>query len=307
MQQNENTAAKIIHIPGKQDSKTKQPVVVDKHARGAQRTLEVLQLLNRSLDLETILDNFVRELTVELPLDGIEYSYEAVNTYIRKGRQSKQSCFYNLVVEQQDLGRITFRRRYKFTEDELKKIEDLLCALVYPLRNSVRYQRALELAYRDTLTGLANRTALDHQLKKEISRTSRHGTPLCLSIIDVDNFKYINDRYGHLAGDQILINISSILVSNIRSGDLVFRYAGDEFIILLNNTKLAGANLAVERIRSAVEKGSYPVVVDEQIKPTISIGITEFRPKDDLKSLFRRADEAMYEAKARGRDKVYTG
>ena len=305
MQQQNNTAANIIQMPQVLNSQVVAQEEIGEKFKRTLRTLETLQRLNNTLDLGTLLEAFYQEITIELPLDGVGYIYDIEDITLKIGRQSRQSCFYNLVLEKQELGKITFRRRKAFAQEEIKTLEDHLCALVYPLRNAILHRRALQLAHRDPLTRLPNRTTLNQQINKEINSSVRYDTTLSLMVIDIDRFKVINDKYGHLSGDKILTTVSGILLDNLRSADLVFRYAGDEFVMLLRNTDLQGADLAARRIQSAINKTNFPIINATTLRPTVSIGITELRADDDATSLFERADEAMYDAKARGRNRVF--
>ena len=119
MMQQETTAPKIIHLPEKLDSAPDEQAQPDKDHRSALRTLETLQRLNRSLDLDTLFETFVKEVVKQIPVDGFEYEYEPLKLSFQRGRHSKHSCFYNLVVEKQNIGKITFRRRQEFSAQEM--------------------------------------------------------------------------------------------------------------------------------------------------------------------------------------------
>ncbi len=131
--------------------------------------------------------------------------------------------------------------------------EYLLGALVYPLRNALDFRRAREDASRDPLTGVYNRLGVDGLLRREIGLAHRHATPLSLAFLDIDHFKSINDSYGHASGDAALRVFAECIRSCIRDTDVVARYGGDEFMLILSNTPLAGARLVAERLRRAVE------------------------------------------------------
>jgi diguanylate cyclase (GGDEF)-like protein len=124
--------------------------------------------------------------------------------------------------------------------------------------------------------------------------------PLSLSVIDIDNFKRINDRYGHLVGDRILVGVSNLIRQCIRKHDYLIRYGGEEFVILSNETDLVGAKLMCEKIRETVE--TYDFNLAEQI--TISIGVTELQSTDDQESFFSRADKLLFQAKKLGKNCV---
>jgi len=246
----------------------------------------------------------VAAASADVPIDGLEYECPELGLNILHGRQAHHACVYRLTLEDSSLGTLVFRRRHRFKESELSKLEELLCVLIYPLRNALEHQRALRMAHLDHLTNLPNRQALERHIKREFGLAERYKTPLSFMVIDVDNFKLINDRYGHLAGDEILKNIAQTLTGNVRNTELVFRYGGDEFVILLSNTDLEGARLVAERLRVALDKLDFPQRETGGLVPTASIGVAQMKMGESPESLFKRTDEAMYDAKAQGRNRV---
>jgi diguanylate cyclase (GGDEF)-like protein len=297
-------ANKVVNLHAERHPILSQPQGGGRPTSKAIRALAVLQRLLTSLDLETIIKDFFSALSVEIPMDGVRYDYPELGLSFSYGRQTLQSCTYTLNVEDQELGTLVFRRRARFTECELERLEELLCTLIFPLRNAIRYQQALSLAHHDALTNLPNRKALEFQVKREMGLASRYGTPLSFMVVDIDHFKAINDRFGHLTGDRTLQQIARILTDNVRSTELVFRYGGDEFVILLSNTSIEGARVAADRIRQQLDKADFDALGKDSVRPTASIGISQMRQNDDAISLFQRTDEAMYDAKASGRNRV---
>jgi diguanylate cyclase (GGDEF)-like protein len=190
-----------------------------------------------------------------------------------------------------------------FLPKETHLLETLLCALVYPLRNAILYKRALETAFKDPVTGISNRAAMDTVIRREVELSRRHGNQLSLIMLDIDKFKAVNDTHGHLAGDALLKGLAMCLQECIRSSDIVFRYGGEEFAIVLSNTDLPGAQLLAERIRRAVELREFRLE-RLAIKITVSVGVAQLGPKDDMPILIERADRALYAAKAQGRNRV---
>ncbi len=165
------------------------------------------------------------------------------------------------------------------------------------------YLQALKTAYRDPLTGLNNRAALDNDLEQELDFANRHGLALSIIILDLDKFKEINDTYGHIAGDDVLKKLAVCIAECIRRSDIIYRYGGEEFIVLLRNTGAVGARLLAERIRLAVEKlvckhNSFDIQV------TTSLGVATLREKETRQSFLQRADKALYLAKERGRNRT---
>ncbi len=162
------------------------------------------------------------------------------------------------------------------------------------------------LSMHDGLTGLSNLRYFQIALKRETHRAARDGTPCSLLMIDMDHFKLVNDTYGHPVGDQALIFVAKLLKKGIRPGDTLARYGGEEFAVILPNCSLQYAIQVAERLRHATEQASIPIAGKQPLSFTISIGVAEIRdtPKPDLKRLVKTADEALYEAKSLGRNRI---
>jgi diguanylate cyclase (GGDEF)-like protein len=161
------------------------------------------------------------------------------------------------------------------------------------------------LSITDGLTELHNHRYLQEQLAREIKRLARTGKGLSMLIIDIDDFKQLNDRYGHAAGDEFLRQLARILRESVRDTDLLARYGGEEFVILTTGTDLAGATVLAEKLRMKVSETSF--IVDSSMRPrrmTVSIGVAEY--KRSRTEFFTAADAALYRAKAAGKDCVVT-
>ncbi|MFZ5354055.1 MAG: GGDEF domain-containing protein [Bacillota bacterium] len=157
-----------------------------------------------------------------------------------------------------------------------------------------------KLAYKDPLTGLSNRRGLDEIGKTEVERAKRYKHPVSIMMLDIDRFKKINDTYGHLLGDEVLLKLTGVIYEIVRLTDYKFRWGGDEFIILLPETNQKDAAEMAERLRKHVEGTDF----GECGKVTISIGLAGFNPTDELEDILQRVDEALYRAKDSGRNKV---
>jgi diguanylate cyclase len=157
----------------------------------------------------------------------------------------------------------------------------------------------------DNLTNALNRNAYNFKISQLVREYERFKEVFSLMVIDIDNFKQFNDTYGHKAGDKILHSVSANIQLALRTSDLVFRYGGEEFVVLINKISPENACKLGEKIRSQVENDFF-VDQNKKLKVTVSIGITCARDGDDEISLFERADEAMYEAKKFGRNRVET-
>jgi diguanylate cyclase (GGDEF)-like protein len=189
--------------------------------------------------------------------------------------------------------------RRKETESEQAK-----SALV---DRNARLQQANEvlnqLSITDGLTRLHNHRFFQDHLTREIKRVTRSGEPLSMLLTDIDDFKQLNDRFGHAAGDELLTRIAQILVDCVRDSDLVARYGGEEFVILAINCDLSAAEQLAEKVRTAIAESSF--ILDDSLRPqrvTVSVGVATFR--GNRKRFFQRADEALYRAKSQGKNCV---
>ena len=191
------------------------------------------------------------------------------------------------------------------------RLEDLLLRINVVLKKRSEKQencRKLEeltfLTTRDDLTGLFNTRQFYRHIAKEVDRSNRYFRPLALILMDIDNFKSLNDTYGHLFGDKILSGIGEIIKLAIRTQDTAYRYAGDEFTIILPETELEMAISVAERVRQAIEIETQALSYPKPLKVTVSIGVVEYLTDEDIKSFVHRADSAMYVSKKRGRNKI---
>lgn len=157
----------------------------------------------------------------------------------------------------------------------------------------------------DALTGIHNRRWFDDTLPRVIARHRYASTPMCVVVVDVDHFKKFNDVYGHAAGDKVLVSVAATLQQKLRPTDLLCRFGGEEFVVILPSTPLPGGHIAAERLRKHVEKLACVGPNEIALPPiTISLGVAELGEGDTLESLLGRADAALYQAKAEGRNRV---
>ncbi len=166
-----------------------------------------------------------------------------------------------------------------------------------------KHESLSKLTITDPLTQLANRRFLEDQISREIKRLARTQQGLSMLVVDIDDFKKLNDRYGHAAGDEFLKQVAGILREHVRATDLVARFGGEEFVVLATGTDLEGAVVLGEKLRQGVAEASF--IVDESMRPrraTISVGVAQYRGSQ--MDLFNSADAALYEAKASGKNCV---
>ena len=175
-------------------------------------------------------------------------------------------------------------------------------------RNRKELTQALEhireLATRDELTGLPNRRYMAEMMQLEHARTMRHGLPLLIAQLDLDFFKAVNDTYGHGAGDVVLQNFAKLVSANIRGSDILARWGGEEFVLLMVNTSVHDGSQMLERVRSVVAAAPMPVAPGQNLRVTVSIGAAQLQQGDEPAQLLMQADEALYAAKHQGRNRV---
>jgi len=159
------------------------------------------------------------------------------------------------------------------------------------------------LAITDRLTGIFNRAYFDEVAVKETERAARYGEPLSLLLFDIDHFKAINDSYGHLVGDQVLIELTRRVGDQLRANDVLARWGGEEFAVMLPHCEVAEAVRVAEKLRALIQTQPF----DPVGQVTSSFGVADFRPTDNLDTWLKRADDALYAAKAGGRNQVCLG
>jgi diguanylate cyclase (GGDEF)-like protein len=190
----------------------------------------------------------------------------------------------------------------KETSQQLTTLNHSLEAKVQERTNTLEElnKKLLDKTQKDALTGLYNRGYLYERLEQEMTRFKRYETPFSIIFLDIDHFKKINDTYGHIAGDSVLKELSALLHSELRTLDIIGRFGGEEFIIILPNTPVAYAHTVAQKLRLEIANS----IRIEDHKITSSFGVTQMGKKDDDKTLIARADKALYQAKLSGRDAV---
>ena len=280
-----------------------QPTLIERPASLSQLRQQLSLQLQTSLEPQRILGLFFREIQRLVPLDALTYEHKPSDLRLEFGLRGHHSISYSLSHEGEHLGDLVFRRNQRFSEQEQGYVESLLSALLYPMRNALLYRAATQSALRDPLTDTGNRIAMDQTLQREIKMSRRHLQPLSLLMLDIDHFKLINDNHGHSAGDDVLKAVAASIKNQLRNVDMVFRFGGEEFLILLSNTSREAAAMVGERLRFAVQAENY-LADGHVIELTVSLGCSTLLPGESAESLLRRADSALYVAKREGRNRL---
>lgn len=200
-------------------------------------------------------------------------------------------------------GLVLLFRSEAFRHEERDVIDIFAATLSIVLAHMTAQEHILNLAETDDLTGVANKRSFRRRLPQEIERARIYGLPLALLMFDVDDFKDINDNYGHTAGDVVLSELCGAVRETLRPPDLFARFGGDEFAVILPHTDFAGACAVADRILGRVRALEIEGGNDEVIRCSISIGVAVFEDADDAASLLRRADERLYVSKRHGKNR----
>lgn len=204
-------------------------------------------------------------------------------------------------------------RAARLSDPGIRRIPGEYEALGADVRSFVSQTRRLGRAFStasselDNLTGIQNRTAMHRALETEQARHQRTGAPVSVALVDLDHFKAVNDTYGHSAGDQVLRAAAGRLAGAIRTYDQVFRYGGEEFLVLLPNTELETARTAMDRLRTALSDAPIHVDDNTDISVTASFGVAQLTDEEAIEDVLERADAALYRAKESGRNRVEAG
>ncbi len=205
----------------------------------------------------------------------------------------------NSIRQLTELSQMIYERNRIMAEREvLLKKERQLTADLNRMNESLRI-----LATMDSLMGVFNRRTILESLEKELHRSHRYGKVFGMIMMDIDFFKIVNDTYGHQTGDKVLRSVCDNIRANIRVNDVIGRYGGEEFLIIMPETDTYHAAIAAEKLRSAVESMSVSQE-SVQVKVTASFGVSSYRQNDDTKMIIARVDKALYESKKNGRNRV---
>ncbi|MGR8920596.1 MAG: GGDEF domain-containing protein [Gammaproteobacteria bacterium] len=265
--------------------------------------LRIANALQSSLHVRDIIRGFAGEARRLVRGISLRYTNKGSKITVEDGPAEHNRYSYELNLVGRYLGELSFSRARGLNADELAILEVLLCTLIYPLRNALQYESALKIALKDPLTGVSNRASMGAHITHHMSLAQRQATPLSLLMIDIDHFKAINDRYGHIVGDVVLTKVAERIVSCTRTSDGVFRYGGEEFVTVLPSTETRGAELLAERIRAGIESLRIEAL-PPKLRVTASIGVAHFLAGETQTELLKRADDVMLAAKRNGRNQV---
>ncbi|MFD2166022.1 GGDEF domain-containing protein [Thalassotalea euphylliae] len=263
------------------------------HIENNKRGIALLEQLQTTLELDALLNKFAMEASKYVNFCGLTFKNEEATVVMRGHREGNFSRHFKLAVEGAALGTLTYNINAKFAGSHSKILEELHTYLLYPLKNALQFKRALAMAMQDSLTGLGNRRYYDEQVKRAMHQAKRQKSQVGLIVADLNKFKAINDTYGHAVGDKVLVNFANALRDSVRDSDSLFRFGGDEFVVLIEAAGKEALEVLYHRIHKAVASNDYL----NKYQVTCSLGATFMNNADSEHSFFERADQALYRRK----------
>lgn len=263
---------------------------------------QIMRTMLSSIDLRELTNDYYELLADKLPCNRIRLAFadQILKTGKAKSntRIMKISIYYGHPFGTPQLAELSYSFSRILSPVQRKLLSEMHAIFAMSLKHALEYYRISQLATKDMLTGLGNRTHYDESLSKLISISRRNSESFGLLIFDLDNFKTVNDKFGHQEGDEVLIHFGQILLTCLRDSDHAFRFGGDEFCCLLLDSDAKANKRVANRICKAVTQD--PIFVKHGVSS--SVGATSFLPDDDAKTLFERADSALIKAKQSGKN-----
>lgn len=262
----------------------------------------IMRRMLQSIELEELAKTYFELLSSKLPCTSIKISFAEQNLFFgnstQNSRSMKISLDYGHPFGAPQHAQLAYVFSKVLSSGQRKLLSEIHAIYAMGLKHALEYYRIRQLATKDMLTGLCNRSHFNDSLQKLMSMSLRNEHTFGLLILDLDNFKQVNDCHGHQQGDEVLIEFANLLTSSLRDSDHAFRFGGDEFCCLLVDSDQEANEQVARRIQSATAE--HPLFKEYEV--STSVGATTFLVDDTQKTLFKRADMALYEAKHSGKN-----
>lgn len=265
---------------------------------GLPSSSSLVEQLQTTLEIEQLLEIFSMEAAKMVRFCGLTLDFSDDSVAVRGSMPGKHRFSFNITIENVQVAQLSYSLIDGLNRHSIRQLETLHQQLAYPLRNAIAFHNVKKQALKDHLTGLGNRGHFDDSLFKAMMYAKRKRSTFALIMLDLDNFKQVNDNYGHQIGDKVIQEFAEVLRLSIRTEDNVFRFGGDEFAIIADSKDDNEAHSITARIQHNV--CNNPVM--RKYGVSSSIGFTFFRQNDGKEDLFCRADGALYAAKDFGRN-----
>lgn len=262
----------------------------------------IMRRMLQTIELEDLAKTYFKLLSAKLPCTSIKISFAEQNLFfgnsVQNARSMKITLDYGHPLGAPQHAQLSYVFSQVLSPLQRKLLSELHSIYAMGLKHALEYYRIRQLATKDMLTGLCNRSHFNDSLHKLISMSLRNEHSFGLLILDLDNFKQVNDRHGHQQGDEVLIEFANLLTGSLRDSDHAFRFGGDEFCCLLIDSDREANEQVARRIQKATAE--HTLFTKHQV--STSVGATTFLETDTQASLFKRADMALYDAKHAGKN-----
>lgn len=278
------------------------PVLGDAQIQGLTQIQlnKFIQKLLTTIDLSRLTELYFQQLASTLPLSELKIQFE--DNTVTLGDPPQNTHIKSLNCMQ--LGSAVAVMDYSFNQPlslrDWQILQQMHVNFCFPFKNALEHFKIKQFAMKDFLTSLGNRASYNETMVRLANQSQRRHQPFGLLVLDMDNFKQVNDKHGHQEGDKVLIACADTILDCLRESDFAFRFGGDEFCCLLPEADISTNNLIAERIRAAIEL--HPLLQKHQI--SCSIGSATYQQDDSQIGIFSRADEALYTAKQAGKNCV---
>lgn len=260
---------------------------------GADQRLLMLQKLQGKLDLGLLFETFTREIEKQIDINRLIWDREDACTLIRRGKSTEFRQTFVLRFGDIELGKLQYSLPYQLDKDEINLLHTYHRLFAGPLANALEYRRVKNMALRDHLSSLGNRTSFEQDIQHAIAMSERRNVGLVVLLFDLDNFKQVNDRFGHLDGDKVIRRFSMVLKQAVRTSDRCYRIGGDEFIMILQPATAKSAQKVTNRVQQLTIED--PTLC--RLKISSSFGYARYNKGDTATSLIDRADRQLYKQK----------
>ena len=277
-------------------------ILTDQSVLTVSESAHIMRTMLSSIDLEKLTDDYYELLQDKLPCCSLKLAF--ADQILRTGKSKTQarimkiSIYYGHPFGTPQHAQLAYSFSRVLSPVQRKLLSEMHNIFAMSLRHALEYYRISQLATKDILTGLNNRVCYNESLSKLISISKRNQESFGLVVFDLDNFKMVNDRFGHQEGDEVLMAFGQILETCLRDSDHAFRFGGDEFCCLLIDSDAKANEQIAKRINETLE--AHAIFIQHGV--SCSAGATTFLQTDDARSLFDRADKALYKAKHAGKN-----
>ncbi|MGF1726014.1 GGDEF domain-containing protein [Photobacterium nomapromontoriensis] len=260
---------------------------------GADQRLLILKKLQGKLELNVLFEVFSREIEKQIDVSRLVWELDDTAMLVRRGPATDYRQSFLLRFNNNELGQLKYHTPYPLDKDEVNLLHTYHRLFAGPLTNAIEYRRVKNMALRDYLSGLSNRSCFEQDINHAIAMSERRNVGLVLAMFDLDNFKQVNDRFGHPDGDKVIRHFSLLLKKAVRNSDRCYRIGGDEFAVILQPATDQSAQHVINRVQQLMSSDHLL----RTLKIGCSCGFSEHQKGDTTATLVERADRHLYQHK----------